>query len=49
MFNLLWHTGLVVNVVWIDSARMPADAFLCSVVLCMGELCNRGLSLVWTH
>ena len=25
LWNLLWHTGLVVNVVWVDTARMPAD------------------------
>ena len=25
LWNLLWHTGMVLNVVWVDSARMPAD------------------------
>ena len=25
LWNLLWHTGLVLNVVWVDTARMPAD------------------------
>ena len=25
LWNLLWHTGMVLNVVWVDTARMPAD------------------------
>ena len=25
LWNLLWHTGMVSNVVWVDTARMPAD------------------------
>ena len=25
LWNLLWHTGMVLNVVWVDTPRMPAD------------------------
>ena len=25
LWNLLWHTGMVLNVVWVDTTRMPAD------------------------
>ena len=25
LWNLLWHTGMVLNVVWVDTARMPPD------------------------
>ena len=25
LWNLLWHTGMVLNVVWVDTAHMPAD------------------------
>ena len=25
LWNLLWHTGMVLNVFWVDTARMPAD------------------------
>ena len=25
LWNLLWHTSMVLNVVWVDTARMPAD------------------------
>ena len=25
LWNLLWHTGMVLNVVWVDTACMPAD------------------------
>ena len=29
LWNLLWHTGMVLNVVWADTARMPADVVSC--------------------
>ena len=25
LWNLLWHTGMVLNVLWVDTVRMPAD------------------------
>ena len=25
LWNLLWHTGMVLNVIWVDNARMPDD------------------------